>query len=48
MPADELILRQHVMTVCNSCRYCGRCAVFPAMERRRLYMLADLSSREPV
>src|ERR1043166_3135416 len=26
------------MTICNACRYCeGLCAVFPAMERRRLF-----------
>lgn len=33
----------HVMTVCNSCRYCeGFCAVFPAMELRRVFTTADL------
>src|SRR5215470_13677718 len=26
------------MTICNACRYCeGLCAVFPAMERRRVF-----------
>jgi citrate/tricarballylate utilization protein len=33
-----------VMTVCNSCRYCeGLCAVFPAMELRRVFADADLN-----
>jgi citrate/tricarballylate utilization protein len=32
-----------LMTVCNSCRYCeGLCAVFPAMERRRVFNDRDL------
>jgi len=32
-----------LMTVCNSCRYCeGLCAVFPAMERRRVFTAGDL------
>ena len=31
------------MTVCNACRYCeGVCAVFPALERRRVFRLGDL------
>jgi citrate/tricarballylate utilization protein len=31
------------MTVCNSCRYCeGLCAVFPAMETRRVFPDGDL------
>ena len=40
MRADELIRHgQHVMTVCNACRYCeGYCAVWPAMELRRTGM----------
>lgn len=30
------------MQICNACRYCeGYCAVFPAMERRRLFSDAD-------
>lgn len=30
------------MTICNACRYCeGLCAVFPAMERRRAFALAE-------
>jgi citrate/tricarballylate utilization protein len=45
MPADELILHgQHVMTVCNSCRYCEQyCPVFPAMERRLTFAGPDLT-----
>jgi citrate/tricarballylate utilization protein len=32
-----------LMTVCNSCRYCeGLCAVFPAMEMRRVFADGDL------
>jgi len=32
------------MTICNACRYCeGYCAVFPAMERRRIFTKADLA-----
>jgi citrate/tricarballylate utilization protein len=31
------------MTICNACRYCeGYCAVFPAMEQRRIFSRADL------
>ena len=45
MPSDELIPRgEHVMTVCNACRYCEQyCPVFPAMERRLIFTPADLS-----
>jgi citrate/tricarballylate utilization protein len=33
-----------LMTVCNSCRYCeGLCAVFPAMEMRRVFVDSDLN-----
>jgi citrate/tricarballylate utilization protein len=33
-----------LMTVCNSCRYCeGLCAVFPAMEMRRVFADGDLN-----
>jgi citrate/tricarballylate utilization protein len=32
------------MTICNACRYCeGYCAVFPAMEQRRIFSKADLT-----
>jgi citrate/tricarballylate utilization protein len=31
------------MTICNACRYCeGYCAVFPAMEQRRIFSKGDL------
>jgi citrate/tricarballylate utilization protein len=44
VPAPELLkdgARQ--MTICNACRYCeGYCAVFPAMEQRRIFNKADL------
>jgi citrate/tricarballylate utilization protein len=33
-----------LMVICNSCRYCeGLCAVFPAMESRRVFGDADLN-----
>src|SRR5919199_3060938 len=33
-----------LMTVCNACRYCeGLCAVFPAMEMRRVFPDGDLN-----
>ena len=45
MPSPELLkdgARQ--MTICNACRYCeGYCAVFPAMEQRRVFTKADLT-----
>ena len=45
MPAPDLLkdgARQ--MMVCNACRYCeGYCAVFPAMEQRRIFTKADLT-----
>ena len=45
MPDSKLIedgARQ--MTICNACRYCeGYCAVFPAMEQRRIFTKADLT-----
>jgi citrate/tricarballylate utilization protein len=35
---------QHVMTVCNACRYCEQfCPVFPAMEERLTFASADLN-----
>jgi citrate/tricarballylate utilization protein len=44
MPAPDLLkdgARQ--MMICNACRYCeGYCAVFPAMEQRRIFTKADL------
>jgi len=45
MPSLELLkdgARQ--MSICNACRYCeGYCAVFPAMEQRRLFTKGDLT-----
>jgi len=41
---DTLEEAGRLMTICNACRYCeGFCAVFPAMERRRLFAQADLT-----
>jgi citrate/tricarballylate utilization protein len=41
---DAVALGQHVMTVCNACRYCEQfCPVFPAMENRLSFAEADLS-----
>lgn len=41
---ETLAEADRLMTVCNSCRYCeGLCAVFPAMETRRLFADGDLS-----
>jgi citrate/tricarballylate utilization protein len=35
---------RRALEICNACRYCeGYCAVFPAMERRRMFTEADLS-----
>lgn len=45
MPDSDLVkdgARQ--MTICNACRYCeGYCAVFPAMEQRRIFTKSDLT-----
>jgi len=45
MPALELLRQgEHVMTVCNACRYCEQyCPVFPAMEDRLMFGKADLA-----
>ena len=48
MPATEtagaLGEARRLMTICNACRYCeGLCAVFPAMELRRVFTDADLT-----
>lgn len=41
---DDLREADRLMTVCNSCRYCeGLCAVFPAMEMRRVFAEGDLN-----
>ena len=51
MPGTEVTAREtdavsdarRAMEVCNACRYCeGFCAVFPAMELRRDFAVADL------
>ena len=44
MPAPDLIKDgERQMMICNACRYCeGYCAVFPAMEQRRMFTKADL------
>lgn len=35
---------EHMLTVCNACRYCeGYCAVWPAMEYRRTFEPGDLN-----
>ena len=45
MPDSELIKEgARQMAICNACRYCeGFCAVFPAMEQRRIFTKADLT-----
>ena len=45
MPHADLIAHgEHVMTVCNACRYCEQfCPVFPAMESRLTFAEADLA-----
>ena len=45
MPGSEVYRHgEHVMTVCNACRYCEQfCPVFPAMEQRRTFTRADLT-----
>jgi citrate/tricarballylate utilization protein len=49
MPATDLktpslVEAERLMTVCNACRYCeGLCAVFPAMEMRRVFGGGDLN-----
>lgn len=45
MSENELMLKgEHMMTVCNACRYCeGFCAVWPAMEFRRAFPPNELN-----
>jgi citrate/tricarballylate utilization protein len=44
LATDSLREVDRLMTVCNSCRYCeGLCAVFPAMEMRRVFAAGDLN-----
>jgi citrate/tricarballylate utilization protein len=44
MQSDKLLPHgQHVMTVCNACRYCEQyCPVFPAIENRLTFAKGDL------
>src|SRR5918992_1643128 len=43
-PADLFRHGEHVMTVCNACRYCEQyCPVFPAMEERLAFPKGDLT-----
>src|SRR5918911_3315459 len=42
-PADKFKRWVWQLEVCNACRYCeGYCAVFPALERRRDFSMADV------
>src|SRR5207247_6321844 len=44
LPGDVIRKGEHVLTVCNACRYCeGYCPVFPAMERRLTFTQPDLT-----
>src|SRR5262245_890771 len=44
LSAERLREGEHIMTVCNACRYCeGYCAVFPAMENRLTFAQGDLT-----
>ncbi|PKU26596.1 tricarballylate utilization 4Fe-4S protein TcuB [Telmatospirillum siberiense] len=41
---DSLLEARRELEICNACRYCeGFCAVFPAMELRRVFNNGDLS-----
>jgi citrate/tricarballylate utilization protein len=43
LPDDVLSRGQHMLTVCNACRYCEQyCPVFPALEKRRTFGPGDL------
>ena len=43
LPIDVVRRGQHMLTVCNACRYCEQyCPVFPALEKRRTFEAADL------
>lgn len=44
LATDNLREAERLMRICNACRYCeGLCAVFPAMEMRRIFGTADLN-----
>jgi citrate/tricarballylate utilization protein len=43
-PDDLFAEAERQLNICNSCRYCeGYCAVFPALERRTVLELADIT-----
>ena len=44
LPNELMHEGEHLMTVCNACRYCeGYCAVWQAMERRLVFKESDLN-----
>src|ERR1700683_509658 len=44
MPDDLFAEAQRQLNICNSCRYCeGYCAVFPALERRTVLEIGDIT-----
>ncbi len=44
LPTELMHEGEHLMTVCNACRYCeGYCAVWQAMERRLVFKESDLN-----
>ena len=44
LPTELMQEGDHLMTVCNACRYCeGYCAVWQAMERRLVFKESDLN-----
>jgi citrate/tricarballylate utilization protein len=44
LKTENLREADRLMTICNACRYCeGLCAVFPAMEMRRIFGAGDLN-----
>jgi citrate/tricarballylate utilization protein len=45
MPDSDVMRHgEHVLTVCNACRYCEQyCPMFPAMERRLVFSQGDLA-----
>src|SRR5688572_8560553 len=44
MPLGDVVKEaERQLTVCNACRYCeGYCAMFPAMEKRRVFEQGDI------
>lgn len=44
IPADLMAEGEHLLTVCNACRYCeGLCDVWKAMERRLVFKESDMN-----